>query len=153
MSHDMTETSDVGLITLGAASIAALSPVVSLLVSSYLQHRARLEDYARQDAVAAKAAEAAKLLLAAQAETTKQNQTTQSQLNHIHTLVNSNLTREMRDRLAALKGQVHLTRELIRLNKQNGLEPDVEALAALDSLQKTASELEAALKERNSVSV
>lgn len=167
----------IALATLGAALVAAMGPIISIIftsrmrskeleVQSKIRRDEKEQDYerqdavaeaaknaaermiARQDAVAAQAAKAAKLLLDAQAETTQQNVETQGKLNQIHTLVNSNLTKEMEDRLVALKGQVYLTKEIIRLNRSNHIEPNSETQASLHNLEATVSNLETALKER-----
>jgi hypothetical protein len=143
----------IGLYTLAAASVAAVAPILSLIVNAKLRHKEKLEDYARQDIVAAQAAQAAALLLAAQAKTTSQNVETQGKLNQIHTLVNSNLTKEMGERLVSLRAQVILSREVIRLNRHNGLEPDEAARSALSNLETAVSSLETALRERGNATV
>jgi uncharacterized membrane protein YhiD involved in acid resistance len=161
------EDGNIALITLGAASVAAVAPIASLLVTWLIRSREKTVQWAREDLVAAKAAaanraererqeavarqaaEAAKLLLEAQEKTSQQNTETQGKLNQIHTLVNSNLTREMQERLVALKGQIYLTKEVIRLNKQNKIEPNGETETALRNLEAVASNLETSLAERS----
>jgi uncharacterized membrane protein YhiD involved in acid resistance len=156
----------IALITLGAASVAAVAPIASLLVTWMIRSREKKVDWERQDKVAAKAedaatavrqrqeavaaqvAEAARLLLEAQAETSRQNAETQGKLNQIHTLVNSNLTREMQDRLIALMGQVYLTKEIIRVNQMNNIEPNDETKASLRNLEAVVAGLQASLAER-----
>lgn len=163
----------VALAGLGVACLSAMAPLVNLILTSRTRSREKKEDWRRQDQVAEQAAraaklllesqtkmfqrqaevadqaaKAAKLLLAAQAETTSQNAETQGKLNQIHTLVNSNLTKEMQDRLIAINAQVFLTKEVMRLNRLNKLEPDAGAVASLKKLEEASANLSSTLTER-----
>ena len=155
----MTESLDLGLVTLGAALLAAISPILNLIVSAWLRRREKAQDYkrqdavaarllARQDAVAAQAAEAARLLLAAQAKTSQQNIETQGKLNHISTLVNSNLTKEMEGRLQALYGQASLIKEKIALLNKTENGANQATRESLESLELIIANLEMLLKDR-----
>jgi hypothetical protein len=141
------EPVSIALVTLGAAIVAAIAPIGSLIVTSWLRRKEKREDYARQDAVAEQAAKAADLLLAAQAKTSQQNTETQGKLNHISTLVNSNLTREMELRLQALYGQVMLTKEKLS-HLEHGTESNIATRESLESLELVVSGLETLLRER-----
>ena len=144
----ITEPLYVALIGLGVASLSTLAPLITILLTSRTRSREKQEDWRRQDVVAEQAAKAAKLLLDAQAQTSLQNIATQGQLRVIHTLVNSNLTKEMQDRFAALNAQIFLTKEVMRLNHLNNLEPDSASLAALHKLEEVAATLSTTLTER-----
>jgi hypothetical protein len=161
------EDGNIALLTLGAASVAAVAPIISLLVTWLIRSREKTVQWAREDLVAAKAAaankaererqeavarkaaEAASLLLAAQDKTSQQNADTQDRLKEIHTLsvsthtlVNSNLTREMDERLVALKGQA------ILLKRIGSMEPSDETTTSLLALQLEIGHLETLLTER-----
>ncbi len=143
-----TEPLEIALIGLGVASLSSLSPLVALIITWRQKHKDRIEDYARQDQVAAQAAEAARLLIAANDRVAAQNKETQNSLKEIHTLVNSNLTSEMRNRFLAVSGQVALTKEIIRLNRINKIDPSEETLISLRGLEDVVKGLSLALQDR-----
>lgn len=88
------------------------------------------------------------LLLDEQVKTVSQNIETQSKLDQIHIDTNSNLTREMQERLVALKGQISLTKELIRISEKNKIDPDPQTQISLINLELVVKQLEMILKER-----
>lgn len=171
--------------------VALIVSVISPLMLAYITNKSRInekrEDWRRQDVVAARAAEVAERLLAKQEETTRQTKATaeqakeaasllvennkvvadtavvtNSKLDIIHTLVNSNMTAALQGELDrskgeidSAKGQVVLMREVIGLRIEAGQEPDPDAmgvLAALEAkvkdLEHKSAELEANLKDR-----
>jgi hypothetical protein len=159
------------------ALIVAVSSVISPLVLSILNNRSRraekLEDYARQDAVAAKAEEAAKLLLERQKVTASEAatvarklldandrvadaakvavetaQVTNTKLDLIHTLVNSNMTTAMKSEFDAVVRELAMMREVVILNKAAGREPSLDTLAAIKSTEGKITELRAVLSDR-----
>jgi hypothetical protein len=159
------------------ALIVAVSSAISPLILSILSNRSRraekLEDYARQDAVAAKAEEAAKLLLERQKATASDAatvarklldandrvadaaqvavetaQVTNTKLDLIHTLVNSNMTAAMQSEFDAVVRELAMMREVITLNRAAGREPSLDTLAAIKSTEDKITELRAALADR-----
>lgn len=140
-----------------------VSPFISAWVMAYLTGRNRREekvqDYIRQDAVAAQAAEAARLLSAATAKASvraeevaselRRNTTvTNDKLDVIHTLVNSNLTASMQSEYDATKRELAMMLEVIALKKAAGLEPSIDALAAVDATKVRIGELNSKLMDR-----
>jgi|GEM_PF-2731212 hypothetical protein len=128
--------------------VAIVAPVILALILGWQQRRAKREDWAREDAVAAKAAEAARLLLAANERVAETTQVTNDKLDVIHTLVNSNVTKEMEARLEGSRREVAALREIVELRKQSGQDPTEEALAAILSTEEGVHELENDLADR-----
>jgi len=134
---------------------AVISPVMLQLLSSWAANRAkkveaeirkaeREEDYARQDKVAALAAVANKVVAEAAV-------VTNTKLDQIHVLVNSNMTEAMQAELNATKREVAMMHEVIELKKASGKDPLPMALKAVEATDKRIAELEAAIAERNRV--
>jgi hypothetical protein len=145
------------------ALIVAIPAMMSPLLMAWLTNRNRAqektEDYARQDAVAAKAelaarkvAEAAELLLASNAQVAKAadeaSKATNTKLDVIHTLVNSNMTAAMQAELDSRRIALALMLEVVELKKTAGSSPTAEALEAVGAAKGKIVELEAALNDR-----
>ena len=134
------------------ALIVAVASTTSPLLLAYLSNRnARLikqEDYARQDKVAAQAAEAAHLLLAANERVAVTTEVTNSKLDVIHTLVNSNMTTAMQAEFDATVRELAMMREVIALKQTAGHAPGIDTLAAVKSTEDKITELRTALKDR-----
>jgi hypothetical protein len=145
------------------AVVVALSSTLSPLLLAWLVNRnsqsIKAQDWARQDVVAAKAAHAAELLLNRQNAVAKQadlvattlqasNVVTNTKLDVIHTLVNSNMTAAMQAELTATERELAMMKEVGQLNQAAGREPSVESLAAIKSTQDRIGELQAALEDR-----
>jgi uncharacterized membrane-anchored protein YhcB (DUF1043 family) len=138
--------------------VALIVAVLAPLILGYLTNRARraekLEDWARQDVVAEKIEEQAQLLLERDAVTAKlledNNQlvadtasATQDQLQVIHGLVNSDMTRIIEEKLAGLK------RELIMMRLLAGdLKVGSEAAAAIEAMESQISDVSEMLGDR-----
>jgi hypothetical protein len=158
--------SDSIFIALIAAIAAAAGTVLSPLILSHMNNRARraekLEDWAREDRVAEKAAEAARLLLEANervAKTARETNErvaraaarTDAKLNVIHTLVNSGLTAAIQAEYDATVRQLALMREVVELRRSSGrqsTEPSAEAVAAIEATAARVDELKVALVDR-----
>ncbi|MGA2412710.1 MAG: hypothetical protein ABSG46_20295 [Candidatus Binataceae bacterium] len=107
---------------------------------------------ASQTQVASKAAEAAVDLIASQkvvADTlVVANAKTNSKLDVIHALVNSNMTTAMQSELDATVRELAMMREVVALNGAAGRPPSEESLGAIDATQTKINELKAALADR-----
>jgi len=143
-----------------------LGPVILAVLTSFLNGRAKradakirraekLEDWARQDAVAEQAAEAATLLLAANERVAGNTEEQSRKLDDlrdgqqiIHTLVNSNVTREMEARLEGTRREIAGLKEIVELRKAAGQVPTKEALAAILVAEETVHSLEVDLADR-----
>jgi hypothetical protein len=134
------------------ALIVAVASTTSPLLLAYLTNRnnrqIKQEDYARQDAVALQAAKAASLLLAANERVALSATMTNSKLDVIHTLVNSNMTAAMQAEFDATTRELAMMREVIALKQTAGHDPSVDTLAAIKMTEAKISELQAALKDR-----
>lgn len=73
---------------------------------------------------------------------------TNSKLDVIHTLVNSNMTAAMQAELDATVRELALMREVIALKSEHGRDPSADALAAIESTTKKIAELRAVLADR-----
>jgi hypothetical protein len=149
----MSDAVEIALVGLAVASVPSLSTIAMTYFTWRLKRKDRIEDYARQDAVAKQAREAASLLVASNERIAAQNSETQGRLKEIHTLVNSNLTNEMRERLVAVAAQVALTKEVQRLNAANGLQVDPESAATLINLENVVASLSKSLDERTTATI
>jgi hypothetical protein len=132
-----------GLETIIGVLVAAAVPPTIVAWSTSRGHRAdiarriieRAEDRAEREAIA-KNVESARVQLAnnthraatAAEESNNKLDQLQAQGTEIHALVNSGLTRVQRIALKAL-------REIVRLNKNQGIETDAETLADLKELE------------------
>jgi hypothetical protein len=139
---------DVALSALGVATIAAIGSIVTPLLTSWIRTREQKINWKRQDLVAAEVRRTATMLVTFNKQITEQNAQTQGTLNHVRTLVNSNLTEQKERTAAALQAQILMTEEVFRLNRRNGIEPPSEALVALGVLKNTAHALRLELAER-----
>jgi hypothetical protein len=144
----MNDAVEIALVGFAVATVPSLSAVAMTYVTWRLKRADRIEDYKRQDAIAKQVREAASLLITSNEHVSAQNSETQGRLKEIHTLVNSNLTNEMRERLIAVSAQVALTKEVQRLNAANGLVVDPDSVAALLNLENIVASLSRALDER-----
>ena len=113
-------------LTLGAILICFATIVTPLLVAR--------QSFRRQDEVAARLEKA--------------SLKTNTKLDVIHTLVNSNMTAAMQSELDAITRELAMMLEVIELKKANGLEPSKKALAALDTTQSKLTELTNQLEDR-----
>lgn len=132
--------------------IVAVGVIVGPLFLAWLTGRQRSaekrEDWARQDAVADKVdAVASQARKAAELLRTRQDEVA-GKLNQIHDLVNSNLTTQMEEALAALTQQVVLMREVVDLNRAAGREPSRAAIEAIGIIEAKVGELHAKLADR-----
>jgi hypothetical protein len=126
----------IELIVLGCS--AFFGCFVSATVSAHFLNRSnkveRKEDLQRQDKVADLLAEV--------------NENTNSKLDTIHVLVNSNMTAAMQAELDATIRELAMMKEVISLNRAAGRSPAVEAISALDMTQAKISELKSQLADR-----
>jgi len=127
---------------------AVVGPVILNVLNNRARRKDKQEDWKREDMVAAKAAEAAKLLLAANERVASQAERANDKLDVIHTLVNSNVTKEMEARLEGSRRELAGLREIVELRKASGQEPTEEALATIISTEENVHELENDLADR-----
>lgn len=136
------------------------------LEEAAIRKQEKQEDWARQDEVARRAAEVADQLLEKQKETAaktaeaaalliennevvaKTARITNTKLDVIHTLVNSNVTTVLQSELDAKRGHLMVLKEVIALRVELGQEPDPQAAGELAALEKKVKELAANLQER-----
>jgi hypothetical protein len=73
---------------------------------------------------------------------------TNNKLDAIHTLVNSNLTHEIRGKRDLAKINLLLLKEILELKKKSGIKPSGEAIDAIKIATAALAELEIILAER-----
>jgi hypothetical protein len=125
-----------------------VAPVVLSIIDSRGRSREKQEDWARQDAVAAQAAEAARLLLGANERVAESTQQTNTKLDVIHGLVNSNMTAALQDQLDTNIREVALMREVVGLHRAQGRDPSPEALEAITFSEGKIAELKSQIADR-----
>jgi hypothetical protein len=141
--------------TLSLAIVGLVTLLITTIVPWWLARKAKQQDWDREDKVAEQAAQAAKLLLAANERVAGTSAVMNGKLDVIqegqkviHTLVNSNLTSEMEERLASDERGLVSLNEIVRLNRLQGHEPSHEARAVIQSTEKRIGELKSKLKDR-----
>ena len=156
-----------GRLAIATAIITAVSaliagPVAALMLSwltATQQRQKTLDDYARQDEVAdrlERAAMASRIRLEEVARLAAETAATQaatavvtdSKLNVIHTLVNSQLSAALQNELDGLVREVAVIRELIELKRANGKEPTSDSLTILAASDSKIIELRQTLDNR-----
>lgn len=105
------------------------------------QREIKLLDLKRQDDVAARAAEVARALV-------ENSGVTNTKLDVIHTLVNSNLTAAKESELSAIQRELVMMNEVISIKRATGHEPSVEALSAIKVTEARIADLKQELVER-----
>ncbi|HEV8670949.1 MAG TPA: hypothetical protein VGS01_09475 [Candidatus Limnocylindria bacterium] len=150
---------DPTIALLVAAMITLLTPVLTVLATSWAKSSDRAEDRKDRNAVAEQAARAAQLLVesneriaakvaSASSETNNKIDEVKAVADTVHTLVNSNMTKEMRARLLATTRDLRSLTEIVRLNRKQGLEPSPEALAEIEATRIDIAEQTLALQDR-----
>lgn len=134
------------------SAIVSVSTTVQMILTSRGKRKEKEQDYAREDAVASRAAEAARLLAVNTEKVAETAQKTSDKLDVIHGLVNSNMTAAIQAELDATAREAAMIQEVIDLKRASGIEPAIEALAALDSARKKIAELTTGLAGRASAS-
>jgi hypothetical protein len=144
----MSETILLGFLVL-------MGPLLLAALNNRARRKEKREDWARQDAVAEKAAEAATLLLAANERVAKDTRAQSVKLDAladgqavIHTLVNSNVTKEMEARLEGSRRELIGLREIVELRQASGQQPSEQALAIILATEEGIHELENDLNDR-----
>ena len=110
-------------------------------VAFFIARSNKREDWRRQDEVAKRAATVAVKL---QENGVKIN----DKLDIIHTLVNSNVTKEMEARLEGARRELVGLKEIIDLKRAAGSEPNKDTLASLISTEEGIHLLETDLQDR-----
>ncbi len=138
-----------------AAATGILSPLLLAALMNSSRRRDKKQDYDRQDAVAEKAqgvadqaAEAAKLLVAANERVAATTADTNSKLDVIHVLVNSNMTAAMQAEHDARSESLVLMLEIAELKRSAGMDLLPEAAQAIAITKVRIAELRATLDER-----
>jgi len=149
-----------------ALVVSVIAPSVLAWLTGRQRQADKAQDWAREDAVAAQAAKAAKLLLDRQeADARKREEaaallleanervartaeTTNTKLDVIHTLVNSNMTAAMQSELDSTVRELAALKEIIALKAAAGDKPSPEALAAITYTEAKIGELTATLNDR-----
>lgn len=149
----------VAVIAAVSALSGVVSPLVLVLLTGYIRRKEKAQDYERQDAVAkvlmerqdraaaavAKVASTLEVNTKTAAET---SEATQTQLKAIHTLVNSNMTTEMKNNLDTTRRELVLLNHVVDLDRAAGREPSVETLAEIKSTEDKIVELQSAVADR-----
>jgi hypothetical protein len=117
------------------------------LVAERLQQRNE-EVAARAHDVAIQTQHAAQLLLANNKAVDAATRATNTKLDVIHTLVNSNMTAALQGELDSTRANLVTLRELIGLRVAQGQEPDDDARAALAALEEKVGRLASNLQDR-----
>jgi hypothetical protein len=99
------------------------------------------QDWKRQDDVAKRVAEAAVLLV-------ESGKTTNTKLDEIHTLVNSNMTESMQAELAATVRELATLQEVVHLKESTGQSPSDDTRVAIQVAKGRIAELRAVLADR-----
>jgi hypothetical protein len=140
------------LAALVVAAVIVCAAAVALVLLVRATNRERREDRAldlkRQDAVAEQARETAALLLESNKRFAAVTRTTNSKLDSIHTLVNSNLTAAMLAELGATEAGLDLMRELTADRSARGIEPSPEATARINATEKRVDDLREQVEAR-----
>ena len=135
------ETATIALAGLGGAIVGNIGQAVMIWLSSRMRSREKQEDWRQNKEVSDR-------LLASNKVITEQNAHTINTVNHIKTLVNSNLTEQKERAATAIEAQILATDELFSLKRQDGREPAKQAIDALEALRREAHALRLELVER-----
>jgi len=142
----MNETVLVSLI------VSVIAPLVLGFVTNWSRRQEKKLDWSRQDQVAAKAEKAAKDLIESNEKVAKLAKQTSDKIigkvDIIHTLVNSNVTKEMEARLEGSRRELVGLKEIMELRRGNGLPPTKEAEAIILATEEGIHELENDLADR-----
>jgi hypothetical protein len=122
-----------------------VGPVIMSLVTYWVHRNETLRDYARQDEVAAKLL-VSNERVAATAKTASEG--TNSKLDMIHTLVNSQMTAALESELAATQRELAMMREVISLKSAAGHAPNIETLSEIKAIEGKVVELTSRLSDR-----
>lgn len=120
--------------TVLVALIVGAAPLGVVIVQGRQHRRDKREDWRRQDEVAARLVDS--------------SETTNTKLEVIHTLVNSDRTKSINGELAATVRDLASLSELIALRITMGQQPSPEALAEVEAAEERVVELEAELEDR-----
>lgn len=140
------------VLAITAPFLTFLSPLILAMIVSRNSRKDKEIEWRRQDEVEARLLARQKLVdektdkIARQLEENTDH--TNKRLRVIHGLVNSQMTDVLRSELGAIKNTVSLMEELIEAQKQNGVEPTIEQLAALKGRRVRIKELEDLLRKR-----
>lgn len=119
---------------IGVFIASIIGPALLAHLVAVQRRKDKKDEYARQDAIAARL-EASDIA-------------TNTKLDIIHTLVNSNLTIAIQAELEATKISLTSLKEVIELKKAAGLEPTPEALGQVEATAIRIAKLTSALTER-----
>ena len=162
----LTPETNTLLIAMLIPILGVVSPLLIARQINRAAHNAKQEDWERQDvvaeraeAVARQAAEAAALVIERQhqldektdevaRQVASSTNVTNTQLEKIHGLVNSQMTQAIRSELGATKDTLALMSELIVNNKKNNIEPTSQVLDAVRNREAKIAELEENLRVR-----
>jgi urease gamma subunit len=147
------------LAALIVAAVIVCAATVALVLLVRTTNRERREDrkldLKRQDAVAEQAREVAEqaretasLLVQSNERFAAVARTTNSKLDTIHGLVNSNLTAAMLAELGATEAGLALMRELTDDREARGIKPSPEAKARIIATEKRINDLKAQVRDR-----
>lgn len=124
-----------------ALIVSVLAPTIVAWQTNRSRRAEKREDWARLDQVRDQAAEAARLLV-------QSNNVTNSKLDVIHTLVNSNMTAAMQDALDSTIRERAALMELAELRRATGSDPKAETTAAIALASSIIADLQATLADR-----
>lgn len=141
--------------SLTIAIVALLGVIISPLVAGRIAHKAKEEEWERQDIVAARAeqvaaqaAEAAALLLEQNKVVAAATAQVDDRLQQIHVLVNSNLTAAHQAEYDAVNRELAANRRYARLAKKAGEKVPVDVVDAIKRGEMRVKELGALLNDR-----
>ncbi len=149
----------LALIAMGSVfASGTLAPIAIAVVQYRINRAERIENNTRQDTIANRASEVAiraeetaKLLLAANERVASDTRATNSKLDVIHTLVNSNMTAALQAELDATVRELAMMNEVVELKKVAGHKPGPETLLAINSTAARISELKSTIADRTSI--
>lgn len=159
---------DVATSAIWVSGFAMISALATPWLQNWGRRQEKLDEYRRQDEVAKRAEDVSNSLQASQNKLTKQNddaaklllatnnkvdehaRVQEAKLEQIHTLVNSNLTAEMQDRLAALKLVLVSLEEILTLKQTAAPDahPAEETVATVAATKIKIAELSKQIEDR-----
>lgn len=141
----MTETALTGLI-IGLATV--LSPLITIVLMSFMRRGEKAQEYARLDKVAADAAEQGRRLLERQDTLARISEGTKDIAEATHALVNSEKTEGLKRELGLNRQNYILLTNVAKLTKASGGQVDSAVETEINLAKAKIDELEPLVAER-----
>ncbi len=121
--------------------ISTITPMIMVWIINRIHQRERYEDRNERKKIA-------DTLLTVNKRVAEDMADTNSKLDIVHGLVNSNMTTALQNEYDATVRELAMMREVIELKKINGFEPTAETLTAIQSTELKLNDLEPKLRAR-----